>query len=261
MTVRSSPAFAPVELLLEAGHEPARAELDHLVAALAAGERLAVERAEVVHDDEVALAGRGARRSRAGRSARAAARPRPRPPRRRPPASRLPTSRPLYSPSAARRAHADLDREGQRLAVAGQLAQVELGLADRHDRRGVDRGGVPGADRVAHRLVEHGLAADALDHDRRGRLAGAEAGHAQVAAERPRGLRDALLDLLGGTSASTRTRDSGSSVTDVVTVGAAMGGRHDTVAAVRTRLAAWLVTGPLGHLAAGDWPSCSPATR
>jgi hypothetical protein len=34
-----------------------------------------------------------------------------------------------------------------------------------------------------------------------------------------------------------------------------MRGHHDTVAAVRTRLAAWLVTGPLGHLGAGlaDW--------
>jgi len=34
-----------------------------------------------------------------------------------------------------------------------------------------------------------------------------------------------------------------------------MGGDHDTVARVRTRLAAWLVTGPLGHLWAGvaDW--------
>jgi hypothetical protein len=34
-----------------------------------------------------------------------------------------------------------------------------------------------------------------------------------------------------------------------------MGGHHDTVARVLSRLAAWLVTGPLGHLAAGlaDW--------
>jgi hypothetical protein len=34
-----------------------------------------------------------------------------------------------------------------------------------------------------------------------------------------------------------------------------MGGPHDTVGAVRTRFAAWLVTGPLGHLWAGvaDW--------
>jgi hypothetical protein len=41
----------------------------------------------------------------------------------------------------------------------------------------------------------------------------------------------------------------------VETRGAAIGGHHDTVARVRTRLAAWLVTGPLGHLWAGvaDW--------
>jgi hypothetical protein len=34
-----------------------------------------------------------------------------------------------------------------------------------------------------------------------------------------------------------------------------MSGHHDTVERVRTRLAAWLVTGPLGHLLAGlaDW--------
>src|SRR5688572_14749270 len=59
----------------------------------------------------------------------------------------------------------------------------------------------------------------------------------------------------GGTSASTRTRDSGSSVTEVEIGGAAIGGHHDTVARVLTRLAAWLVTGPLGHLWAGlaDW--------
>jgi hypothetical protein len=34
-----------------------------------------------------------------------------------------------------------------------------------------------------------------------------------------------------------------------------MGGHHDTVAPMRIRFAAWLVTGPLGHLWAGvaDW--------
>src|SRR5215204_839363 len=59
----------------------------------------------------------------------------------------------------------------------------------------------------------------------------------------------------GGTAASTRTRDSGSSVTDVEMAGGAMGGPHDTVARVLTRFAAWLVTGPFGHLCAGvaDW--------
>src|SRR5207244_3893467 len=45
------------QLLLEAGDEPARAEFDHLVAALAALERLAVQGAFVVDDDEVALLG------------------------------------------------------------------------------------------------------------------------------------------------------------------------------------------------------------
>jgi hypothetical protein len=62
----------------------------------------------------------------------------------------------------------------------------------------VDRGRVPGADRVAHRLVEHGVAAHALHDDGRGRLAGAEPGHAQPATEAARGLLDAALDLLGG---------------------------------------------------------------
>src|SRR3954454_7920569 len=50
------------ELVLEAGHEAARAELDHLVAPLAAGEGLALERAEVVHDHEVARGGGAVRR-------------------------------------------------------------------------------------------------------------------------------------------------------------------------------------------------------
>src|SRR5205823_986010 len=44
------------ELLLEARDQPARPELQQLVAALAALERLAVDRAHVVHDDEVAFA-------------------------------------------------------------------------------------------------------------------------------------------------------------------------------------------------------------
>ena len=114
------------------------------------------------------------------------------------PGSRLPTSRPLYSPSVAVGRTPISIENVSGWPCGGQLAEVELRLADRDDRGGVDRGRVPGADRVAHRLVEHGLAADALDDDRRRRLAGAEAGHAHVAAERARGLRDALLDLLGG---------------------------------------------------------------
>ena len=71
-----------LELLLEAGHEPAGAELDHLVAALAAGERLAVERAAKSMTTK-SPRGRGAVDGlELGRSARAAARPRRRPARR-----------------------------------------------------------------------------------------------------------------------------------------------------------------------------------
>ena len=60
-------------------------------------------------------------------------------------------------------------------------------------------------------------APDALDDHRRRDLAGAEAGDAHAAAELARRLVQALLDLGGGTSACTRTRDSGSSVTVAVT--------------------------------------------
>ena len=55
------------------------------------------------------------------------------------------------------------------------------------------------------------------------------------------------------TSASTRTRDSGSSVTLVETPLVAISGWTIASGAVRSheRFAAWLVTGPVGHLVAG----------
>ena len=58
-----------------------------------------------------------------------------------------------------------------------------------------------------------------------------------------------------GTSASTRTRDSGSSVTDVEIGLAAMGERSGYRPQMPRRFAAWLVTGPIGHGVAGvaDW--------
>ncbi len=61
-----------------------------------------------------------------------------------------------------------------------------------------------------------------------------------------------------GTSASTRTRDSGSSVT-VVRTSVAIGGPSLYKAVVL----AWLYTGPLGHLAAGvaDWLRAARALR
>ena len=96
------------------------------------------------------------------------------------------------------RAHADLDREGQRLALAGQVADVEVGLADRGDAGPVDRVDVPAAQRAAQRLVEHRLAAELADHDGRRNLALAKAGNAQLAAELAGGLLDAALDFVGG---------------------------------------------------------------
>ena len=79
----------------------------------------------------------------------------------------------------------------------GQVAEVELRVADRVDPGGVDRVDVPAAERPADGLVEDGLAADALDDDRRRDLALAEAGHPQVAADGARGPLDGALDLLG----------------------------------------------------------------
>ena len=104
---------------------------------------------------------------------------------------------------------------------AGQVAEVDVGVADGVDAGVVDRVDVPAAERAADGLVEDGLAADALDDDRRRDLALAEAGHAQVAPEPARGRLDrALAPPPAGTSASTRTRDSGSSVTVVFTAAA-----------------------------------------
>ena len=197
MTVRSSPAAGALELLLEAGHEPAGAELDHLVAPLAAGERLAVERALVIHHHEVAGARRALDRVQPRRALAQAVELG---------ADRLVRDvhlaladlEALVVAELGLRPHADLDREAQRLAGGGQVGEVELRLADGRDPRAVDGGRVPGADRLAHRLVEHRVAAHPLDDHRRGRLAGAEAGHAQPATEPAGGLRDAPLDLVGG---------------------------------------------------------------
>ena len=75
-----------LELLLEAGDEHPAAELDHLVAAPAAVERLAVDQPLEVDDEQVAGRAPGARRPRGGRGARAASAARRRPRRARSPA-------------------------------------------------------------------------------------------------------------------------------------------------------------------------------
>ena len=212
-----------LELLLEAGHEAAGAELDHLVAALAAAERHAVElprKSMTTKSPEAAArstVSSFAMRSRSCSTSLSIASSSTS-------GSRLADLEPLVLAELGLGADADLDREAQRLALAGELVEVEVGLADRDDLGGVDGGGVPAGDRLADRLVEHGLAPDALDDHGRRDLALAEAGDAQVAAERAwRPAATRFSTSAAGTSAWTRTRDSGSSVT-VVETGSAMGG-------------------------------------
>jgi hypothetical protein len=186
--------------LLHVWNEAPRAELDELVAPLAARERLAhlsafgLERPRVVDDDEVAIArglvdGLEARRAlaqrvelaldRLGVGGRLAA----------------PDLDALVAAERRRRAHADLDRERQRLALPREVAEVEVGLADGMDAGVVDGLDVPAPERPAHGLVEDRVAPDAADDDRRRDLALAEAGHAQVAPDPARGLLETALHL------------------------------------------------------------------
>ena len=174
--------------------------------------------------------------------------------------SRRPTSRPLYSPSLRLRAHADLDRERQRLALGGQLADVELGLADGRDPGRVDRVDVPAAERAAQRLVEHRLAAEPADHDRRRHLALAKAGDPHLAPELAGGLLDAALDLLGGhlgVDAHARLRQLGDACLD-----RGMGGHaaDDSFRACSGGFAARLSPARLRSVIAGVARMCMRAT-
>ena len=95
-------------------------------------------------------------------------------------------------------AHSDLDRERQRLALGGQIADVELGLADGHDPGAVDCVDVPAAERAAKRFVEHRLAAEAADHHRWRDLPLAESRDSHLPPELARCLLEAALNLLRG---------------------------------------------------------------
>ena len=76
---------------------------------------------------------------------------------------------------------------------------------------------VPLRERVAKRLLQHGLAADPLDHELRRDLALAKAGHAACRARaRARRARAARSTASGSIPTSTRTRESPSSVTEVL---------------------------------------------
>src|SRR3712207_8682532 len=74
---------------------------------------------------------------------------------RQPPRSPLFPSTTLFRP---------LDRELERRALLGQRLEVHARVADRRHAGLADRALVPARERAAHGLVEHGLAADALEH-------------------------------------------------------------------------------------------------
>ena len=191
------------QTLLEPGDQVAAAELHELVAALATLERdrrlprggiLRRQVADVVDDDEVALPGRPLDRIQAGQALahrvdllldrlighhRLAAR----------------DLQALILAELGLRQHADLDRELQGLALRRQVSQVDRRIAHGHDAGLGDRVGIPARERVPDGFVEHGLAADALQDQRRGHLALAEARQFQLAPELARALLDAILDL------------------------------------------------------------------
>ena len=194
-----SPAPAPDELLLEAGDQAARAELEQLVAALAALERLAVDRADVVDHHVVAARPRGARPSRAWRSARAAARA-PRRPARRRPAARGGRPRGPCTRRAWRSGRTPISIEkAQRLRPRPGRSPTS--------RSGSPTGAIPASSIASTYQLPSELrsasSSTASRPSRRmttggGTLPLRKPGIAQLAAELARGLLDAALDLLGG---------------------------------------------------------------
>ena len=198
------------QLPFEALDQVARPQLHELVAPFAAGERLLGarlldERPGVVDHDEVAL-GRGPLHRLQAREALA-----------------QPVELALHLlllhlrlgaadlqapvlPERGRGEHADLEGELEALPARGQLAEVHVGVADGHDPGALQRVHIPLRERVAHGFLEHGLASDALDHQRRGHLAAAKAGQLQLASQLARLALDALLELLGAAPSPARAR-------------------------------------------------------
>ena len=183
-----------LELVLEARDEPAGAELDELVATFATLERHAVDRADVVDGQEVAVLGRALDGVEPGEAI----------------AQRVDLSvdrlvgglrlRAADLEVAVRAelrlgAHADLDREREGLAARGQVADVQRRLADGRDARGVDGVDVPLREEAADGLVEDGVAADPLDDDGRRDLPLAEARDPEITPELAGGAVERALDL------------------------------------------------------------------
>src|SRR5262249_39148821 len=149
--------------------QPARAKLDQLVAALATLEGfvrpvLGEERADVVEHDEVALLG-GPLRGLHAREAIAGlvdlllqelvGRP----------GLGTPNLHPAVLAELGLREDTDLEGELELRARAGQLAEVDLRIADGDDPSAVERLDVPAAETVADRFLKDRLAPKPLDHE------------------------------------------------------------------------------------------------
>ena len=102
--------------------------------------------------------------------------------------------------------HVDLGGELQRLAV-GELGDLDLGPAERLDLVLADRGEDLLRDRLLHRLVEHGAAADPLvDHRRPGPCPGGSRGSAPASRSPGTPSSGSASSSANGTSMASRTR-------------------------------------------------------
>jgi hypothetical protein len=134
----------------------------------------------------------------------------------------------------------DLDRESKRLALLGQIGEVELRIPTGFTPTRAARARTSRRART-RALGEDGLAPEALDHHLRGTLPLRNPG-SFMSLPRRSAVRLMLPSTsFGSTSTSTRTRDSGSSFTVV-----SMEETLDTT--WRERLGAWIYTGAPGRL-------------
>jgi hypothetical protein len=156
---------------------------------------------------------------------------------------------PLVGAELCLRAYADLDRELERLALAGQLAELQLGLAHRRDPGAIERVHVPAPERAVNGLVDDGLAPEPADHHRRGHLPLAKAGDPHLSAQLHGRLLHSTLDLLGrhlGVDADARLgqlRD--------VRLDPGHPGPDDSLTNMLSRIGGRIVTSPLAFLIAG----------
>ena len=188
--MRSSPAEAPGKPGVELGQQPLAAELDREVPPLGPVERLAVDRAQRSRRPRRRPAPRGARpasgwpkpsRSRSSSASIASSGTS---------TSALPTSSPRHSPSSAFGRTPTSIVNSSSSPSAGRSPTSSFGSPTVTTPDVEQRPLVPLGQRVAQRLLDHRLAADALDHELRRHLALAEAGQLHLAGELLRGAVD-----------------------------------------------------------------------